>query len=178
MPVSGSIVASKENTSASLQPATTLNNGSSVEFFQQITVYDDARNFTNHTTEDVIKIGEQLQRKFYNMTEGTQVPFTTSPAYHTGNWKTAFIYNLAQVIANLFPSTIQPIRVNSTRSSPFSTNSSVEKRNRFTSKDTKVQPPHTTRSVSPRKRKSVIVTRSVNIHNHTPDKKILWGIPS
>jgi cysteine protease domain, YopT-type len=171
MPVPGSIVTAKENTSISLQPETTPNNRGPVGFFQQITVYDDDRNFTNHTTEDVIKIGEQLQHKFYNMTEGTQVPFTTSPAHHTGNWKTAFIYNLAQVIANLFPSTIQPIRVNPTRSSPFSTNSSVEKRNRFTSKDTKVQLPHTTRSVSPRKRKSVIVTRSVNIHNHTLDKK-------
>lgn len=102
------------------QPETVPSNRSTETTPQNIEVYND-RNFTNHTTEDVIRIGERLQRQFYNMTEESRVPFTTSPSHHTGNWKTAFLYNLSQVVAHIFPSTVQPIRVKPTRIPPSPT---------------------------------------------------------
>lgn len=111
---------SRENSSQVFQPETVPSNRSTETTPQNIEVYND-RNFTNHTTEDVIRIGERLQHQFYNMTEESRVPFTTSPSHHTGNWKTAFLYNLSQVVAHIFPSTVQPIRVKPTRMPPSPT---------------------------------------------------------
>ncbi|WP_291891993.1 hypothetical protein [Chlamydia sp.] len=100
MLVPNPIIAAKENSSHLLQPLVTSDNIYFEESFQNISLYDN-QSFANHTTEDVIRIGERLQRQFHDMAEENRAPFTTSPAHHTGNWKTAFIYNLAQVIAHI-----------------------------------------------------------------------------
>ncbi|WP_080122933.1 LifA/Efa1-related large cytotoxin [Chlamydia suis] len=177
MPHSHPIAATKGVPSPSFQHAAVPNNGSLEELPQQIAVYND-RNFTNHTTEDVIRIGARLQRQFHNMTEETHIPFTTSPSHHSGNWKTAFLYNLAQVIAHLFPSAVQPIRVNSTRIPPSSTNSTkrstpppesprtaVSKEKEPSSSSIPEGLPSVKRS-SPRKRNKLIVTQPVDVRNY------------
>ena len=82
MPHSHPIAATKGVPSPSFQHAAVPNNGSLEDVPQQIAVYND-RNFTNHTTEDVIRIGARLQRQFHNMTEETHIPFTTSPSHHS-----------------------------------------------------------------------------------------------
>ncbi|WP_080125417.1 LifA/Efa1-related large cytotoxin [Chlamydia suis] len=177
MPHSHPIAATKGVPSPSFQHAAVPNNGSREESPQQIAVYND-RNFTNHTTEDVIRIGARLQRQFHNMTEETHIPFTTTPSHHSGNWKTAFLYNLAQVIAHLFPSTVQPIRVNSTRIPPSSTNSTkwstpppesprtaVSKEKEPSSSSIPEGLPSVKRS-SPRKRNKLIVTQPVDVRNY------------
>ncbi|WP_080127053.1 LifA/Efa1-related large cytotoxin [Chlamydia suis] len=177
MPHSHPIAATKGVPSPSFQHAAVPNNGSREESPQQIAVYND-RNFTNHTTEDVIRIGARLQRQFHNMTEETHIPFTTSPSHHSGNWKTAFLYNLAQVIAHLFPSAVQPIRVNSTRIPPSSTNSTkrstpppesprtaVSKEKEPSSSSIPEGLPSVKRS-SPRKRNKLIVTQPVDVRNY------------
>lgn len=177
MPHSHPIAATKGVPSPSFQHAAVPNNGSLEDVPQQIAVYND-RNFTNHTTEDVIRIGARLQRQFHNMTEETHIPFTTSPSHHSGNWKTAFLYNLAQVIAHLFPSAVQPIRVNSTRIPPSSTNSTkrstpppesprtaVSKEKEPSSSSIPEGLPSVKRS-SPRKRNKLIVTQPVDVRNY------------
>ncbi|QYC86929.1 LifA/Efa1-related large cytotoxin [Chlamydia suis] len=181
MPHSHPIAATKGVPSPSFQHAAVPNNGSLEESPQQIAVYND-RNFTNHTTEDVIRIGARLQRQFHNMTEETHIPFTTSPSHHSGNWKTAFLYNLAQVIAHLFPSTVQPIRVNSTRIPPSSTNSTKRSTPHPESPRTAVSKekepsssipeglPSVKRS-SPRKRNKLIVTQPVDVRNYVHTSK-------
>ncbi|WP_236731709.1 LifA/Efa1-related large cytotoxin [Chlamydia pecorum] len=65
----------------------------------------------NHSTEDVVKIGKQLQDQFYNMTENRNLSFSASPSHHSGNWKTSFLYNLAQLVAQIFPNTIVPAKI-------------------------------------------------------------------
>ncbi len=181
MPHSHPIAATKGVPSPSFQHAAVPNNGSLEESPQQIAVYND-RNFTNHTTEDVIRIGARLQRQFHNMTEETHIPFTTSPSHHSGNWKTAFLYNLAQVIAHLFPSTVQPIRVNSTRVPPASTNSTKRStppperqhtavsKERAPSSSSPEALPSVKRS-SPRKRNKLIVTHPVDVRNYVHSAK-------
>lgn len=176
MPHSHPIAATKGVPSPSFQHAAVPNNGSREESPQQIAVYND-RNFTNHTTEDVIRIGARLQRQFHNMTEETHIPFTTSPSHHSGNWKTAFLYNLAQVIAHLFPSAVQPIRVNSTRIPPSPTNSTKRStpppKSPRTAVSKEKEPsssipeglPSVKRS-SPRKRNKLIVTHPVDVRNY------------
>lgn len=180
MPHSHPIAATKGVPSPSFQHAAVPNNGSLEESPQQIAVYND-RNFTNHTTEDVIRIGARLQRQFHNMTEETHIPFTTSPSHHSGNWKTAFLYNLAQVIAHLFPSTVQPIRVNSTRIPPSSTNSTKRSTPHPESPRTAVskeREPSSSQEVlpsvkrsSPRKRNKLIITHPVNVRNYVHTSK-------
>ncbi|WP_080125982.1 LifA/Efa1-related large cytotoxin [Chlamydia suis] len=176
MPHSHPIAATKGVPSPSFQHAVVPNNGSREELPQQIAVYND-RNFTNHTTEDVIRIGARLQRQFHNMTEETHIPFTTSPSHHSGNWKTAFLYNLAQVIAHLFPSAVQPIRVNSTRIPPSPANSTkrstphpesprtaVSKEKEPSSSIPEVLP--SVKRSSPRKRNKLIITHPVDVRNY------------
>ena len=68
-------------------------------------------NTKNHTTEDVIRIGKQLQNQFYNMTESKNFSFSASASYHSGNWKTSFLFNLAQVISQIFPTAVVPAKI-------------------------------------------------------------------
>ena len=99
-------VSKSENISENSIPNTNFSTIEPSHFF----TYESGRK-KNLSTEDVIRIGKQLQDQFYNMTENRNLSFSASASHHSGNWKTSFLYNLAQVIAQIFPITILPAKI-------------------------------------------------------------------
>lgn len=91
-------------------PNTTTNPPTPGNFSYRITTSNQDNNHTP-STEEVVAIGKRLQEEFYNLTQGANLTFSASPANHTGNWKTAFLYNLAQLVANVFPTTVAPAKI-------------------------------------------------------------------
>ncbi|WP_434602059.1 hypothetical protein [Chlamydia crocodili] len=83
---------------------------SSSSLDERLSLYDEAVN-QNNSTEAVVELGKTLQQEFYNLTNpNTTVP-TASPSNHTGNWKTSFLYNLAQLVAHVVPTKILPAKI-------------------------------------------------------------------
>lgn len=72
-------------------------------------IYDEQIH-NNHSTEDVVAIGRRIQQEYANLTTSKQVNFSASPSNHAGNWKISLLYNLSMLVANLFPTTIQPVQ--------------------------------------------------------------------
>lgn len=111
-------------------PNTTTNPPMPGNFSYRITTSNQDNNHTP-STEEVVAIGKRLQEEFYNLTQGANLTFSASPANHTGNWKTAFLYNLAQLVANVFPTTVAPAKftkptiIPPANTSAFTTNSVV-----------------------------------------------------
>lgn len=99
-------VSSTKNRSDIAVPSTNSSSANASSLF----IYDIDLH-KNHSTEDVVKIGKQLQDQFYNMTENRNLSFSASPSHHSGNWKTSFLYNLAQLVAQIFPNTIVPAKI-------------------------------------------------------------------
>ncbi|AAP05301.1 LifA/Efa1-related large cytotoxin [Chlamydia caviae] len=77
---------------------------------ERLALYDEAVN-QNNSTETVVEIGKKLQEEFYNLTTSQPTRTTASPSNHTGNWKTSFLYNLAQLIAHIVPPQILPAKI-------------------------------------------------------------------
>ncbi|MEF9497086.1 hypothetical protein [Chlamydia sp. 04-14] len=77
---------------------------------ERLSLYDEAVN-QNNSTEAVVELGKKLQEEFYNLTNSNTTVPTASPANHTGNWKTSFLYNLAQLVAHVFPTKILPAKI-------------------------------------------------------------------
>ncbi|WP_231165406.1 hypothetical protein, partial [Chlamydia pecorum] len=99
-------VSSTKNRSDIAVPSTNSSSANASSLF----IYDIDLH-KNHSTEDVVKIGKQLQDQFYNMKENRNLSFSASPSHHSGNWKTSFLYNLAQLVAQIFPNTIVPAKI-------------------------------------------------------------------
>ncbi|WP_434694516.1 LifA/Efa1-related large cytotoxin [Chlamydia crocodili] len=83
-------------------------NSSSLD--ERLSIYDKAVN-QNNSTETVVKLGEKLQQEFYNLTNANITETKASPSNHTGNWKTSFLYNLAQLVAHVVPTRILPAKI-------------------------------------------------------------------
>ncbi|MFJ1510023.1 hypothetical protein [Chlamydia crocodili] len=77
---------------------------------ERLSIYDEAVN-QNNSTETVVELGKKLQQEFYNLTNPNTTASTASPSNHTGNWKTSFLYNLAQLVAHVFPTKIVPAKI-------------------------------------------------------------------
>ncbi|WP_407365616.1 LifA/Efa1-related large cytotoxin [Chlamydia pecorum] len=96
--------------------------------------------------------------------------FSVSPSHHSGNWKTSFLYNLAQVIAQIFPSTMQPIRVRPVTIPPSQGNTSSSETPLSPKENLKTEEhllPTNTSRPSPRKRKTTILLNPVNVRKYT-----------
>ena len=107
--------------------------------------------------------------------------FTASPSHHSGNWKTSFLYNLAQVIAQIFPSAIQPIRVkpvfpppqthsNVTTHVPTSDRETNATESQEDSLSIKVKHTSSLKN-SPRKRKNIFITNDIDIRDYAKIRK-------
>ena len=68
---------------------------------------------SNNTTEEVVKIGGMIQQDFFNLTNVTSWGGGgfISPASHTGNWKTSFLFNCARLISYVFSLTVLPAKI-------------------------------------------------------------------
>ncbi|BAE81214.1 adherence factor [Chlamydia felis Fe/C-56] len=99
-------------TSQSTANSSYLNQSSlaSTSLDDRLALYDEAVN-QNNSTEGVVKIGEMIQKDLYNLTQSNTTEFAASPANHTGNWKTSLLYNLAQLVANLFQVQVIPAKI-------------------------------------------------------------------
>lgn len=81
----------------------------SIPLDERLAIYDHAVN-QNNSTEDVVKIGEMIQKEIYNLT----TPNTTASVTtynHSGNWKTSLLYNLAITVSHLFPQPKLPAKI-------------------------------------------------------------------
>lgn len=74
--------------------------------------YDDLVH-RNNTTEDVVRIGGMIQKDFFNLTNTAPLGGggVCSPANHTGNWKTSFLFHCARLITHLFSLTVLPAKI-------------------------------------------------------------------
>ncbi|WP_370917922.1 LifA/Efa1-related large cytotoxin [Chlamydia pecorum] len=98
------------------------------------------------------------------------ISFSVSPSHHSGNWKTSFLYNLAQVIAQIFPSTMQPIRVRPVTIPPSQGNTSSSETPLSPKENLKTEEhllPTNTSHPSPRKRKTTFLLNPVNVRKYT-----------
>ncbi|WP_375793456.1 LifA/Efa1-related large cytotoxin [Chlamydia sp. 12-01] len=77
---------------------------------ERLNLYDEAVN-QNNSTESVVELGKKLQQEFFNLTNETSIRSTVSPSNHSGNWKTSFLYNLAQLVAHVVPTKILPAKI-------------------------------------------------------------------
>ncbi len=75
----------------------------------RVSLYDIEN--TTHSIDEVLEIGRRLQNEYYNFTQAQNTSYPISPSNHTGNWKTALLYNLAQLINQVFPTTIVPAKI-------------------------------------------------------------------
>ncbi len=108
--------------------------------------------------------------RFLNM--GGILPPNTMRTHsnHSGNWKTSFLYNLAQVIAQIFPSTMQPIRVRPVTIPPSQGNTSSSETPLSPKENLKTEEhllPTNTSHPSPRKRKTTFLLNPVNVRKYT-----------
>ncbi|MEF9520049.1 LifA/Efa1-related large cytotoxin [Chlamydia crocodili] len=97
----------RSNSHSSYLNQSTINSSSLDE---RLSIYDEAVN-QNNSTETVVELGKKLQQEFYNLTNSNTTVATASPSNHTGNWKTSFLYNLAQLVAHVFPTRIVPAKI-------------------------------------------------------------------
>ncbi|WP_375793454.1 hypothetical protein O1W69_04990 [Chlamydia sp. 12-01] len=106
-PASSSTQSQSNYTAPSTSNQSIINSASLDE---RLNLYDEAVN-QNNSTESVVELGKTLQQEFYNLTNETSIRSTVSPSNHSGNWKTSFLYNLAQLVAHVVPTRILPAKI-------------------------------------------------------------------